>query len=62
MPRKLPSAQQAWATLASLAQQDDGDQDVVTRDYVGPVPSKVIAAALLDLRARIDALEHKPSG
>lgn len=62
MPRvpKLPPAAQAWATLAALAGQADEDPDVARPDYVGPVPPHIIAAALLDLRARVVALEGKP--
>jgi hypothetical protein len=62
MPRvpKLPPAAQAWAVLASLAGQSDTDPDVATPDYIGPVPIRVLAAVLLDLRARIVALEGKP--
>lgn len=55
---KLPPTAQAWAALAALANQADDAADVQTRDYVGPVPPRVLAAALLDLRSRVVALEQ----
>lgn len=55
---KLPPATQAWQALAALAGQGDEDQDIVRGDYVGPLPLRVFAAALLDLRARVAAIEQ----
>jgi len=55
---KLPPAAQAWAALAALTQQGDTDQDVSTPNYVGPIPPRIFAAALLDLRQRVAALEQ----
>lgn len=57
---KLPAAAQAWAALAALAGQADDGPDIARADYVGPIPPRIIAAALLDLRARVAALEAKP--
>jgi hypothetical protein len=54
---KLPTPAQAWAALAALAGQADGDNDVQAPDYIGPVPVRVIAAALLDINRRLTALE-----
>lgn len=61
MPRvpKLPNAAQAWATLGALTNQADDEADVRTASYIGPIPTRVIAAALLDINARIAALEGK---
>jgi hypothetical protein len=54
---KLPPTAQAWAALAALVNQADDAQDVDTPSYRGPVPLRIIAAALLDLRQRVTALE-----
>jgi hypothetical protein len=55
---KLPPAAQAWVALAALVNQADDDPDVATQSYRGPIPPRIFAAALLDLRARIIALEQ----
>ena len=55
---KLPPTAQAWAALAALVNQADADPDITTTSYVGPVPPRIFAAALLDLRQRVAALEQ----
>lgn len=59
---KLPPTAQAWAALAALVNQGDTDPDVDTTTYRGSVPLRIVAAALLDLRQRVAALEQaKPA-
>lgn len=59
MPKKLPTAAAAWAAINALKAHDEGDPDVKRSDYAGPIPAAVIAAAMLDLHARLASLEAR---